>query len=160
MSFKKYYSDYYNLVYEKKDYKSEVEYITKILSSQKKNINTILELGSGTGSHAKHFLGKGFNLTCVEKSKNMLANFKVRSKNLQVVNKDLKMLRLKKKFDLVISLFHVINYMTSNKDLNSFFKVGSHHLKKDGLLIFDTWYFPAVRFIKPQIKIKIFKKKY
>ena len=35
MNFKKFYSKYYNLVYKNKDYKSEVNYISQILKSEK-----------------------------------------------------------------------------------------------------------------------------
>ena len=36
MNFKKFYSKYYNLVYKNKNYKSEVDYISRILKSEKK----------------------------------------------------------------------------------------------------------------------------
>ena len=159
MNFKKFYSKYYNLVYKNKNYQSEVNYISQILKSEKKYIKNILELGSGTGAHAMYLLKKGFNLTCVEKRKNMIFNFKNKSKKIDIINSDLKKIRLKKKFDAVISMFHVINYMTKNKDLESFFKVASLHLNKGGLLLFDTWYYPAVVYKKPKIVNKIFKDK-
>mgnify|MGYP001219585358 CR=1 FL=1 len=75
MNFKKFYSKYYNLVYKNKNYQSEVNYISQILKSEKKYIKNILELGSGTGAHAIYLLKKGFNLTCVERSKDMILNF-------------------------------------------------------------------------------------
>ena len=159
MNFKKFYSKYYNLVYKNKNYKSEVNYISRILKSEKKYIKNILELGSGTGAHAIYLLKKGFNLTCVEKSKDMIFNFKTKSKKIDIINSDLKKIRLKKKFDAVISMFHVINYMTKNKDLELFFRVASLHLNKGGLLLFDTWYYPAVVYKKPKTVSKIFKDK-
>ncbi len=159
MNFKKFYSKYYNLVYKNKNYKSEVNYISRILRSEKKYIKNILELGSGTGAHAIYLLKKGFNLTCVEKSKDMIFNFKTKSKKIDIINNDLKKIRLKKKFDAVISMFHVINYMTKNQDLESFFRVASLHLNKGGLLLFDTWYYPAVAYKKPETVNKIFKDK-
>ena len=159
MNFKKFYSKYYNLVYKNKNYKSEVNYISRILKSEKKYIKNILELGSGTGAHAMYLLKKGFNLTCVEKSKDMIFNFKTKSKKIDIINSDLKKIRLKKKFDAVISMFHVINYMTKNKDLELFFRVASLHLNKGGLLLFDTWYYPAVVYKKPKTVSKIFKDK-
>jgi SAM-dependent methyltransferase len=159
MNFKKFYSKYYNLVYENKNYKSEVNYIIKILGSRIKKIKYILELGSGTGAHAYFLLKRGFNLTCVEQSRDMIQNFKVKSKSVKIINKDLKTIKLKKNFDLVLSMFHVINYMIKNKDLVSFFKVASSHLNSGGFLLFDTWYYPAVKYNRPKITKKIFKDK-
>jgi SAM-dependent methyltransferase len=48
------------------------------------------------------------------------------------------------KYELVFSLFHVINYMTTNTDLNKFFKTAHQSLLSGGLLVFDYWYGPAV----------------
>ncbi len=160
MHFKKYYSKYYNIVYKKKDYKSEINYIINILGSRIKSIKSILELGSGTGSHAYYLIKKGFKLTCVEQSKDMISNFKVKSKKVKIINKDLKKIRLKKRFDLVLSIFHVINYMIKENDLNSFFKTASFHLKKGGYLLFDTWYYPAVKYDPPKKIKKIFDDEY
>lgn len=157
MSFKKLYSQYYNLVYKNKNYKSEVNYIINILGTRIKKIKSILELGSGTGSHAYFLLKKGFNLTCVEQSKDMISNFRLRSKKLKIINKDLKNIKLKKKFDLVLSIFHVINYMVKENDLKSFFNTASIHLKKNGYLVFDTWHYPAVKYNPPKVTKKIFK---
>ena len=159
MHFRKYYSKYYNLVYKKKNYKSEINYVLKVLGSRIKKIKSILELGSGTGSHAYFLLKKGFNLTCVEQSKDMITNFKVKSKKVKVINKDLKKIKLGKKFDLVLSIFHVINYMVKKNDLKLFFKTASLHLKKGGYLLFDTWYYPAVKYNPPKVTKKIFKDK-
>ena len=56
-------------------------------------------------------------------------------------------------------MFHVINYMTKNQDLESFFRVASLHLNKRGSSAFDTWYYPAVVYKKPETVNKIFKDK-
>ena len=57
MSFEKY-SYYYDLLYEDKNYESEVEYVkTKLLNQ---NVKTILEFGSCTGRHARLLAQKRF----------------------------------------------------------------------------------------------------
>jgi SAM-dependent methyltransferase len=156
MNFKKFYSKYYNFVYKSKNYKLEVDYILRLLKSKKKKIKTILELGSGTGAHAKYLIRKGFKLTCVEKSSKMILNFKSNLKKIKIINADLRKLKLKNKFDLVLSMFHVINYMVKNKDINAFFNTASRHLNSGGILVFDTWYYPAVKYNPPKKTKKIF----
>ena len=59
MSFEKY-SYYYDLLYEDKNYESEVEYVKTKLLKQKQNVKTILEFGSGTGRHARLLAQKRF----------------------------------------------------------------------------------------------------
>ena len=150
MSFKKLYSKYYNLVYKSKNYKFEVDYIFRLLKSKKINIKSILELGSGTGMHAKYLIRKKLKLTCVEKSLEMIKNFQAKSKRITIINADLKKLKLLKKFDLVLSMFHVINYMVKQIDINLFFNTAYEHLNKGGILIFDTWHYPSIKHSPPK----------
>jgi hypothetical protein len=42
---------------------------------------------------------------------------------------------LPKKFDVAVSLFHVISYLTTNADIVSCFKQVSNHVNKDGIFI-------------------------
>ena len=58
-----------------------------------------------------------------------------------------------------MSLFHVISYQLSNKNLESFFKNSKNHLNVNGILGFDFWYTPAVKFQKPSIRLNEIKNK-
>lgn len=150
------YSNVYNIVYEKKKYSQEVNYILKILNNNKNKIKDILDLGSGTGNHLIFFKRKKINILGVEKSQKMINLAKPDIKNL-IIKSDIKKLNLKKKFDAVTSLFHVVSYFNQNHELELFFKSAHKHLKKNGLFFFDFWFTPAVKFIKPTKKIKYFK---
>ena len=57
---------------------------------------------------------------------------------------DITNVNLNKEFDNIISLFHVVSYLTSNYDIKNLFLNANKHLKKGGLFIFDIWYSPAV----------------
>ena len=150
------YSNVYNIVYKKKKYSQEVNYILKILTNNKNKIKDILDLGSGTGNHLIFFKRKKINILGVEKSQKMINLAKSDIKNL-IIKSDIKKLNLKKRFDAVTSLFHVVSYFNQNHELESFFKSAHKHLKKNGLFFFDFWFTPAVKFIKPTKKIKYFK---
>jgi len=60
-----------------------------------------------------------------------------------------------KKFDAVISLFHVASYQTSNNDIKQYFKTAARLLKKGGIFIFDFWYGPAVLTDRPSYRKKV-----
>ena len=77
--------------------------------------------------------------------------------NLEFHIGDVRNFSIEKKFDVVISLFHVTSYQTTNEDLKSMFEVASMHLKEGGLFIFDCWYGPAVLTEKPIVRIKRFQ---
>jgi len=55
---------------------------------------------------------------------------------------------------VVISLFHVISYQTTNEDVLAAFKTAREHLNPGGVFIFDVWYGPAVLTDRPAIRIK------
>ena len=57
-------------------------------------------------------------------------------------------------FDTVISLFHVMSYQVTNKDMQDAFNTAYQHLEKDGLFIFDCWYGPGVLTDPPVTRIK------
>jgi SAM-dependent methyltransferase len=153
MNYKKFYSKYYDFVYDKKNYKKEVDFFFKLIKKNTPKIKKVLELGSGTGNHGKYIKEKGYNIIGVEKSLSMIRLSNIKKNNFKIYNCDLKKFRIHQKFDLIISLFHVINYMVKDSDINKFFETAKFHLNKGGYLLFDTWYTPAVKF-RPPSKIK------
>jgi SAM-dependent methyltransferase len=154
----KLYGEYYDLIYNKKNYRREVDDITKLLKKFKFDKRNILEFGCGTGNHAKHFVKKGYKVHGIEKSKEMIALCK-KINGFTYQQGDICKIKLKKKYDIIMSLFHVINYQINNQNLNNFFKNSKNHLNNNGILGFDFWYTPAVRFQKPMIKLSEIKNK-
>ncbi|NRB59420.1 MAG: class I SAM-dependent methyltransferase [Winogradskyella sp.] len=152
------YAKYYDLLYEDKDYKSEVSYIEQLIEPYgfKKPIE-ILELGCGTGNHAKLFSEKGYSVEGVDLSSQMIEIAKHKNKgddNLSFYEGDINSYRSDKKFDVVTSLFHVVSYQNTNEKLEETFKTAAHHLKTGGLFIFDFWYGPGVLTDPPVVREK------
>lgn len=155
MSNFKNYSEYYDLLYSDKNYEQEVEYIINLIKKYRSSASNILELGCGSGSHAQFFCNRGYSVTGIERSEEMLEVASRKNiKNFDFVLNDIKTFDLDSKFDVAISLFHVVSYLTENKDLISCFRQVNKHLNVDGIFIFDLWYSPAVYVQKPTTKIK------
>jgi SAM-dependent methyltransferase len=152
------YSKYYDLIYNNKNYSSEVDYVISIFKKYGNSINNVLELGSGTGNHANYFTSKNYNITGIERSQEMvlLSNEK-KINGFNSINGDISNTFLDTKFDAVISLFHVISYLTENDSILNCFKITNKHLEVGGLFIFDAWYTPAVLTQQPSNKIKKLK---
>lgn len=156
------YSEYYNLFYADKDYKNESGFIHELINNHGKGSNHILELGCGTGGHAEFLASFGYGIHGIDQSEKMLEKARHRIKNLnkdfsnKVIfsNADLKEFKLNNKFDVVVSLFDVMSYITENDDLKLVFSNVRRSLKKNGLLIFDCWYGPGVYIQEPKIRIK------
>lgn len=156
------YSEYYDLLYNDKDYQSEAEYVNQLIREHKPTASTILDLGCGTGMHATALCVKGYSVTGVDMSQPMLSSAMKRkalleesiSKRLNFQHGDARTYRSELKFDVVVSLFHVFSYQTTNADLQAAFETAKCHLKPGGILIFDYWYGPAVLTQIPEVRVK------
>jgi SAM-dependent methyltransferase len=149
------YSAYYDLLYRDKDYAAEAAYIDSLLKKFSPGASSLVELGCGTGNHAEHLCAKGYSVTGLERSADMVElALQKNIKGFNPVVKDITHFELPEEFDAAISLFHVISYLTGNEALLSCFRSVHRHLKPGGLFIFDIWYSPAVYAQKPETRIK------
>ena len=152
------YSKYYDLLYQDKDYQTEVNYVTSLIQQCSLEAHSILDLGCGTGKHAELFCEQGFKVHGVDLSADMLNIAEKRrdgkENQLSFSHTNIQNLKLNKKFDVVTSLFHVMSYQNSNQELTQAFRVAKEHLVDDGIFIFDFWYGPAVLTDLPTTRIK------
>ena len=56
--------------------------------------------------------------------------------------------------DAAVALFHVVSYLTSETQLETFAANVARSLKPGGLFLFDFWYGPAVLAQKPEVRVK------
>jgi len=153
------YAQFYDLFYHDKDYQGEAVYIHEIIQKYAPDTASILDLGSGTGSHAIFLVQEGYKIHGVDISAWMLqkaferhANLpEEQGKRLKFSEGDIRKLSLGEKYDAVIALFHVMSYQVHNSDLRESFSTVKAHLKPGGLFIFDCWYGPAVLSDLPRV---------
>ena len=157
------YAENYDLFYEDKDYEAECDLIEGIFRRHADGqVSTILDLGCGTGNHAISLARRGYQLTGVDRSPEMIGSAEVKAqlqhgelkKAPQFLKGDVRCLELGQSFDAVIMMFAVLGYQLTNPDLSSTLGAVRQHLKPGGLFIFDVWYGPAVLAIRPSDKIK------
>lgn len=156
----KLYSQYYDLLYSDKDYAAETDYLVNLINLYGSQGNKIIELGSGTGKHANLLAEKGYQVLGIERSAEMVEiadQAKKAGVNFQIA--DITEFKTDISFDIALSLFHVISYLTNNENLIKTFKNVHHCLNKDGLFIFDVWHSASVNFQVPERRTKILKNK-
>lgn len=156
------YARYYDLLYNDKAYHSESAYIHSIIKQYVPNAKSVLELGSGTGAHAEHIASYGYSVHGIDLSSGMVEKANQRKLKLSpeigsriaFETGDIRDIRTQEKYDVVISLFHVMSYQTSNDDILKVFETAAVHLNPGGVFIFDYWFGPSVLTQKPEVKIK------
>lgn len=138
--YNKKFAQVYDAIYATKDYKEEANFI-KLFSHKK---DKLLDVGCGTMNHSLH-LSESFDyILGIDTSLEMVraANEKVLKsgvKNVDVKNIAIEELDQNEKFELVISLFNVINHITRLTELIDFLKSAHNQLSQGGRLIFDFW---------------------
>lgn len=163
-AFRQAYAEHYDLFYAEKDYEAECDMLEQAFRHYGKGkIRTVLDLGCGTGNHALPLAKRGYKVTGVDRSPDMLAKalsktswFKSRSQSSPAfLQGDLRSLDLRRRFDAVLMMFAVLGYQLTNDDVLAALNTVRRHLKPGGLFIGDVWYGPAVLAIRPGDKIKV-----
>jgi len=158
------YARYYDLLYKDKKYEAEADYLNGMIHRYRPAAKSILELGAGTGRHAVLLADRGYRVHGIERAEEMLA----RARQLVADRKrqdpgwcapmfsaaDIREVDVHAVFDIVMSVFHVISYQTSNDDVVAAFRTARKHLNEGGLFIFDVWYGPAVLTDRPAVRVK------
>ena len=113
---------------------AETNYVDNLIQEFGRcNSKTMLDLGCGTGKHAELFCDQGYKVHGVDLSEEMLKEAEKRRQSkedkLSFSLSNISNLALSEKFDVVVSLFHVVSYQNSNKDLIKTFEVAIDHLK-------------------------------
>jgi len=146
------YAKYYDFFNSEKDYAKESNYVDSIIKRFNPRTKKILDIGCGTGHHDFELANLNYNVTGIDTSQEMIEIAKelAMKSNKRITfcvdsNQDY---IATKKFDTIISLFHVMSYQTTDPKLSKIFEVANNNLKTGGLFIFDYWYTPAVEFLK------------
>lgn len=144
MSFKGDYAKFYDILYQDKEYSLEVDFLEKVFRKyRKKKVHTVLDVACGTGGHAIALSERGFEVTGIDLSAEMLerARSKSQAKNVSILFKQSSMqeISLDRTFDAAVVMFSAINYLTDYQDLKDTFAGIRRHLNQDGLLYFDCW---------------------
>ena len=135
-------SEEYLQVYRHRDQKEATELVDLVLKNiETSKINSVLDMAAGTGRHAIIFAKKGFNVTAVDLSDNLLAIAKENStkENVKVdfIHSDIRQFNPQNKYDLILNLFTSIGYFEEDEEnfyvLNKAYKL----LNKGGYFVLD-----------------------
>lgn len=152
------YAYYYNAFYQNKNYKEEARQIDSLLQQYGNNIRHVINFGCGTGRHDLELAKLGYQCEGIDMSPLMI---EIAKKNAEKEELDIpfslenvQKFEPERKYDAVISLFHVMSYQTKNQDILSAFASARKSLDKGGIFLFDVWYGPGVLSDRPSVRVK------
>lgn len=102
----------------------------------------LLDVACGEGSFCVEMAKKGWSVTGVDQSEEMLrlANHRAKKEKVKVTfqNQDMRFIDYQNEFDLATCWFDSLNYLITNNDLQSAFNNISRSLKPNGWFLFDV----------------------
>ncbi len=154
------YAAAYDRLYCEKDYAAECDFIELAFKRHRAApVRTILDLGCGTGNHAIPLAERGYAVTGVDRSLEMLqaGRAKLGSRRCELIFQqgDVRSLNLGQTFDAVLMMFAVLGYQPENADVIAALRTARRHLSPGGLLLLDVWYGPAVLAQRPQERKRV-----
>ncbi|WLD92150.1 class I SAM-dependent methyltransferase [Alkalihalobacillus sp. AL-G] len=130
----------YDRLMEDAPYDMWMSFFTNVIGSE--NVETVLDVGCGTGEISVRLAREGFNVTGVDLSEEMLtiARQKADTKGLSIpfFQQDMRELYGFPEQDAVIIFCDSLNYLRAHEDVDTTFRSIHHLLKDDGLLLFDV----------------------
>lgn len=159
------YAKYYDDMYQNKDYVAETDLIERVFTRFSKTpVKKILSLGCGTGTYEIELAKRGYTITGVDISAQMLQEAKTKiarsglSDKITLVEGDIRQLKPLGRFDAVIMMFNIAGYLPTPADLTAVTAGAATHLSQGGVFLFDAWYAPAVVADPPTDRTKVIEK--
>ena len=136
------FSEVYDRLMDNVDYERWADYYVRLLSIYGIRNGKICECACGTGSLTLPLQRRGFQMTGVDLSREMLwqAAQKARKQGIAIpfVQQDMRELKLHRPMDAVIATCDGVNYLTTDKDLDQFLTSARNAIRPGGALIFDV----------------------
>lgn len=158
------YAGVYDALYKDKDYVAEARFVRRQLHGLVPSVGgSLLDLGCGTGLHAVELAKAGYAVTGLDRSPDMVARADTRRGALptDVAGRlafkvgDMCGADEHRRFDAVLSLFHVICYMTDDAMLSAALATVRRHLEPGGAFLFDFWHEDAVLSQPPEVRERV-----
>jgi len=151
------YARYYDLLYRDKDYAGEARLVDGWLRAAGARPGALLDLGCGTGAHAREFARLGWNVTGLDASVDMIELARSRTPagaGVTYLTGQATDFELARKFSAIVSLFHVASYLAGPGDLAAMLGAARRHLPTGGVLVFDFWHGPGVLADPPAVRVR------
>lgn len=115
------------------EYAEEAEFAARLLRTARRQVDEVLELGSGGGHNAAH-LKRHFSLTLVDQSDPMLEQSRRLNPECEHLRGDMRSIRLGRTFDAVF-IHDAIGYMISLPELRAALETAYLHCAPGGIAV-------------------------
>ncbi|HNI26153.1 MAG TPA: class I SAM-dependent methyltransferase [Leptospiraceae bacterium] len=128
---------YYEIEKHSRNFRHEIDFLNEVFQAY--GVNSVLDLGCGTGEHLAELQKMGFQITGIDSSREMVKVSKKRFPGINVREGRIQKFHSEIQHDAVICLYGTFNYLIENIDLQNSFQSIRNALKSGGVLFLDIW---------------------
>lgn len=128
-----------------KDFAAEAGVVAGSIKRRCPYANTVLDVGCGTGEHAKYLQEvHGFSVSGLDLDARLLAVAKAKLPQSEFFQGDMAAFELGRTFDVILCLFSAIGYLKTLDRVEAALLCFRRHLKPGGIVMIEPWYEPGV----------------
>jgi len=132
----------YDLIYSQlKDYPAEAAVVATKLEELMPGLRTILDVGCGTGEHARHLAGRGYSVDGIDIEPRFVEMARTKSTGTFVCA-DMMTFDLGRTYDAVLCLFSSIGYVRTLDGVLAALQRFRAHLGSGGIVLVEPWFTP------------------
>ncbi len=129
---------YYDRIYHYVEYDKQADFFVRLMREFNRSGNRrILDVACGTGTHADILQKKGFEVTGLDISGDMLREARKKNPDVKLVKGDMMRMNLDDRFGTIICFFNSILYSTNTDQMKRTLSCFHRHLDDRGIVIFD-----------------------
>lgn len=137
-------AEFYDLLYEQeKDYEAEAGFVAGLIREARPGARTLLDVGCGTGRHARGLIDRGFAVDGVDLEPAFVEIARRRCPEGTFTVADMTTLDLPARYDAVTCLFSSIGYAVTEAKLHASIARMRALLNEGGVLLVDPWFEPG-----------------
>lgn len=138
-------AEYYDLIYSVfKDYPAEVAQVTGLLRRENASAHTVLDVGCGTGEHARLLAAEGFAVDGLDIEPEFVRIASAKHPTGRFVVADMGDFHMAERYDAVLCLFSSIGYLRTLERVTRALACFREHLAPGGMAIIEPWLTPGV----------------